>query len=265
MRKAVICGLIFLFFGSILGYSSDITRVSAQVSKYCVGIAAYFPYKPDTYNKIREKYIRRRWILDSAIVTQDEKQYMVFFGAGTVIKFNYIVTVAHLFDEEYEKPEMSYVLMDGLDHAVKLKVLVVTDLNANYVDDYALVQPEEDLGLLGAKIGRANPKISETVVFQGCPGGVSFFRRIGFISDLNWMFGRNDNGVFVMSHFGPFPFQIVYPGAPGDSGGGIFNNKGELVGVMYLGLNVHSMTLVMSNPTQNLRDFLTKNGYEALL
>jgi hypothetical protein len=103
--------------------------------------------------------------------------------------------------------------------------------------------------------------VGEEVIFQGTPRGVAFFHRIGFISEFNYLLQRHENGNLLLKPECNVPFQVVYPGAPGDSGGGIFNHKGELCGIMYLGLSTNEFTIILSNPTANLRAFLVKAGY----
>jgi len=60
-------------------------------------------------------------------------------------------------------------------------------------------------------------------------------------------------------------YLCVTPGAPGDSGGGIFSDKGELVGIMYCGIAIYGTHYVFSNPLHMLKEFLKEKGFRKLL
>jgi S1-C subfamily serine protease len=68
-----------------------------------------------------------------------------------------------------------------------------------------------------------------------------------------------------LSYLCEVPLLTVYPAGPGDSGGGIFNERGELVGMMFAGIQIACEEYVFSYPVSTLQKFLTDAGLEKLL
>jgi hypothetical protein len=68
----------------------------------------------------------------------------------------------------------------------------------------------------------------------------------------------------MLKNMWTFPFWGMTPGMSGDSGGGVFNEAGQLVSVIYLKKDIDSHGFVLANPNGMLWSFLKTHKLEYL-
>ncbi len=234
MKKIIPLSIILIWFLGCISYSPQFTPndVVANVARHTVAIVVTYPndspYSSDPYT--------------------------MYIGAGAVISDNRILTVAHLF-EHGRIVEINAVLpYSGLDHPVKCEVIKQTDRSDDFTNDYALLRMKEDVGLPGLKVASKDVLPGEKVIFAGTVGGMCI-TRFGFCTYFKYFF-KVDEGVLKLAFWHDDAFITVYPGGNGDSGGTICNTKGEIVGVMYCGIENHLESYIFSNPVHRLHKFL---------
>jgi serine protease Do len=134
-----------------------------------------------------------------------------------------------------------------------------------YQADIVATAPESDLALLKlkegvpylqhTKIATEAPQRGSKAYLLGFPLGVDGSIVPGYISAKEWI-------KFPWWDY-LFPVYTFHGGTlPGNSGGGVFNEKKELVGVMFAlnrGIN-HGYAI----PLELIKEFLEKNGYKDL-
>jgi S1-C subfamily serine protease len=182
-----------------------------------------------------------------------------YIGSGTILKQNYILSVRHLFTQDINTYDsIVWVFKQGLDHAVEADLVALSD-GIEFCDDYAIAHMKEDLGLPGLKIAEPGSlQWGDKVISTGSPGGLAFFHRVGFVTELQYFVRRvpGDNNALTLLHFEEFKYWVVYPGGPGDSGGSVKNLKGEIEAVLYCGVNVYEEEYIFCNPLEMLWCFL---------
>jgi len=184
---------------------------------------------------------------------------VAILGSGTIIRDNYVLTVRHMFDNHYGvPPSQIWVFISGWDHAVEA-TLVVKSQDGTFWDDYAVIKLTEDTDLPGLRIGGEQPKPGDKVINTGSPGGFAFFTRYSRIAEAQYYFRRGTDDRMRLTPWENFPYMVIKGGGPGDSGGGICNVKGELIGIMYCGIENYAEQYLFSNPLCILEDFLEKN------
>ena len=144
-------------------------------------------------------------------------------GSGIILtEDGYIATNYHVVDDSLE---ISVILYDG------------TTVDADYVDgdeinDIAIIKIAKR-GLTPAKIGRSSSvRVGEQVMAIGTPHSINYRGTMtsGYISATNRRYAaRNDNGTIqkVVTLL-----QTDTSVNPGNSGGPLFNMKGEVVGIV---------------------------------
>ena len=69
---------------------------------------------------------------------------------------------------------------------------------------------------------------------------MAFFTRFGYVTDWKYYFKRGDDGGLHLSYYEDFNYWVCTGGGgPGDSGGSVKNVNGEIVTIMYCGLDVY--------------------------
>jgi hypothetical protein len=154
-------------------------------------------------------------------------------------------------------------MKEGVDHPIKAE-LVAISTGAKDCDDYAVIKTTEDMGMKGIRLSKSEPKRGEKVMFGCSVGGSAFFLRFGWMAKYKWHFRRAPDGSLRLSSWAEFHYNTAYPSGPGDSGAGVFNIYGQLVGIMYCGINVYEEMYCFANPLSMLREFLQKHGLEWL-
>lgn len=196
---------------------------------------------------------------------QDPEKFIAYIGSATLLKNNYALTVSHLFNhEENTTGRTTWAFKEDLDHAVECELICRGDIDLNWVNDYAVIRLQEDLGLPGLKISRTEPIPGEEVIFSGSVGGLAFFTRYGRITQLSAYFRVGDDGKLRLVPFGDQKFWIIYPSGPGDSGGSIKNANGDIIGIIYVGIEVYQEQYCFSNPLPVLHQFLFDAGLSYL-
>jgi S1-C subfamily serine protease len=192
---------------------------------------------------------------------------VAYIGSGTIMKNNNILTVRHLFshaDNTYAKK--IWVFHQKSDHAIEADLVAITDkkTDEDHYNDYAVIKMRENLGLPGIPIATKDVRLGEKVMFGCSLGGTAYFMRFGYASKFKWFFKKDDQGKLHLSYWTEYYFTTIHPSGPGDSGSGIFNIKGELVGVAYIGLDIYEQVYCFSNPVGMIWDFLTEHHLDSI-
>lgn len=269
MRKLVILSIVFALFLST-GCSQRPTpyfappSVIANVYNHIVSIAVYYYMSEQEWEK------RLHLDQDEDSIFLDPKEdyqgkpikCVAYIGSGTILRDNSILTVRHLFshdDNTYSRT--IWVFHQNVDHPIEADLLAMTEKKTedDYFNDYAVIQMREDLGLPGIPVATKDASLGEKVMFGCSVGGTAFFLRFGYASKFRRFFTKDDGGRLHLSYWTDYEFTTVHPSGPGDSGSGIFNIHGELVGVAYIGVNIYEQIYCFSNPVSMIWDFLTEH------
>lgn len=205
--------------------------------------------------------------LNAQVTDQDGKpiKFLAYIGSATIIADNHAISVSHLFSQEAGTyGYKTFAFKDGMDHAVECDLVAKGDIEADWCNDYAVVRLREDLGLPGLKIATAAPKEGDLVIYSGSVGGLAFFTRFDTLQIIRGYFEVGQDGQLHLKLFGPDWFWVIHESGPGDSGGSIKNLKGEIIGIMYVGISVYQSQWVFSNQQFYLWQFLKANGLEYL-
>jgi len=290
MRRRVLLrfalALVFLAVFTLLAASSlpvppakDIEPAAVYiVEANSVVVISYFPAPAAkaarVIQRLKEKQASGRFTdVQFILPTQDTQggSYVAYVGAGTLLKDNYVLSVAHLCtadDEELKgvKPIL-WVLLKESDVGYEADVVFQTpsDPKVIFVPDYSLLKLRKDAHRRGAKVGSVPVRPGDQVIFSGSVKGTAFFMRYCRASEVQQVIGRDDKGVLHLSYLCEFPLVTVHPAGPGDSGGGVFNTRGEIIGVMFAGTQIASEMYVFSFGLSMLREFLNKAGMGELL
>jgi len=265
MRKTILVGFLILFLATPI-LCGDIfkSKVIEKVQLNTVAIAAYYFLDDTAYedmSKLKARFPDLIVPLQDKMNEQGQRvRSIAFLGSGTLLKDNYIITVRHMFVQENgAKCDKIWCMFIGIDHPVEAEIVAITE-NKVFSDDYAVIRLKEDIGRPGLKIAKHNIKLGEPVIYTGSTGGLAFFTRYGFITYVNQYFRRDDAGLLRLSAFDEFSMLCVFPGAPGDSGGSIKNRDGEIVGIMYCGIENYGTQYIFANPLYMLKNFLQSNA-----
>ena len=236
--------------------------VVASIRANSVAITVFYTLTAEEYQRqIKEP----KSIFMSDQIGSPENKIIGRIGAGTLIGDNYILTVRHLFIQDTGVVERTiWVMFCDDDHPIQADVVVLSKGEKDY-DDYALIKLREPVPGIGVPIANRSPETGEDVAFVGSLKRSAFFIRFLRVTRFQQQFTIDDAGALHLSNREEFAFTCVYPSGPGDSGGGVFNTRGELVGILYFGRTLDMETFVFSNPIEMARTFLIANGQEALL
>jgi len=283
MKKYIVITVLFfcltLFSGmSDKGPSVFTPAVVQTVLDHSLAAVSYFEVPQEEVDQIiarlaagglTSQRVMPGWPLAVPVTGQDGKRVVAVFGAATLLQDGYAITVSHLFyieDKEGVPLKMlqAWVFQRNTDHPVVVEVVRSTPRGGEdpFYNDYAVIRLKEDLRLPGVNVAKEGLFQGEPVMFAGTVNGAAFFARFGFVTAFQRFFRKDDKGILHLSQWTSFPLVCIYPGGGGDSGGGVFNAAGELVGVMYCGMQVGTETVVFSNPLVMLKEFLAANKQE---
>lgn len=192
---------------------------------------------------------------------------LAYIGSGTVLKDNHIITVRHLFDNnDNTYKRIIWVFHQQVDHPMEADMVAITEkkTDEDYFNDYACIKLRENLGLPGLTISTKDPVLGEKVMFGCSVGGTAFFMRFGVVSKLKYFFRKDEEGRLHLSRWTDYHFTTVSPSGPGDSGSSIINIKGQLVGVIYIGIDIYEQLYCFSNPVEMLWAFLDEHHLKYL-
>ena len=270
MRKLAILGIVLAMLMGCITFrpSRYFTEpdIIEDVAAHIVSIAVYY-YMPDyEYNRrIRTESVAHRVVISAEDSQGRPIKCIAYIGSGTIVKQNHIITVKHLFDHSQNTYNRDiWVMREGVDHAIKAEIVAVSKRRDD-TDDYAVLKTTEDMGMKGLSLSKSEPKRGEKVMFGCSVGGAGFFLRFGWLTKYKWFFSKDNDGNLHLKKWNKFAYNTVYPSGPGDSGSGIFNVNGQLVGIMYCGINVYEEMYCFANPLSMLHEFLENHGLEWLL
>lgn len=166
-------------------------------------------------------------LLSATVVIQAEaRNGHIQTGAGVIVSDDgvslRIVSAGHIFRESTDGHVGFYVQGSGL-----CCVLSIQEVHLDTTDDLAVVTVAKPAGLddSAASLSKAAPSLGEKLTITGNPNGKLFVASSGTVVSTG------------VAKYG-FAFDCDTCG-PGDSGGGIFNAQGQLIGVL---LGVTSFT-----------------------
>jgi S1-C subfamily serine protease len=192
---------------------------------------------------------------------------IAYIGSGTLMKDNYVITVRHLFDhDENTYSRTIWVFHQQVDHPLEADLIAITEnqTEEDYFNDYACIKLRENLGLPGLPLAKKDPVIGEKVMFGCSVGGAAYFLRFGVVSHFKWFFRKDVEGRLHLSKWTEYHFTTVSPSGPGDSGSAVINTKGQIVGIVYIGVNIYEQMYCFSNPVEKLWDFLEQHHLKYL-
>jgi hypothetical protein len=283
MKKYVITTVLFIFLALFSGMADKspvvFTPATVQtVLDHSLAVVTYFEAPQADVDKIIARLrtegllahkLTPGWPMAVTVTEREGNLVVAVIGAATLLRDGYAVTVAHLFQVEDEqgvplKMMQAWVLQRNTDHPVVAELVAQTPRGGDnpFYNDYAVIRLKENLGLPGVKVAKEGLVQGDSVMFSGSVNGVAFFARFGFVTFFQQFFRKDAAGALHLSRWTSFPLVCAYPGGGGDSGGGVFNTAGELVGVMYCGLSIVTETVVFSNPLAMLKEFLVANKLE---
>ncbi len=195
---------------------------------FCIGIGTYFVIYNLSNQGVVKKDLSGNY-LSSEEVIKDCAQSIVVIetttplgeGAGSgviVTKDGYILTNQHVIDQA---KTVKVTSQDGTSYDAQV-------IEENARKDLALIKinPKTKNELQPATLGNPNDvEIGETAIVIGNPLGLGISASQGIISAT----GRNVDSQMEY-------FQIDAAVNPGNSGGGLFNFKGELIGIVNMKL-----------------------------
>ena len=195
---------------------------------FCIGIGTYFVIYNLSNQGVVKKDLSGNY-LSSEEVIKDCAQSIVVIetttplgeGAGSgviVTKDGYILTNQHVIDQA---KAVKVTSQDGTSYDAQV-------IEENARKDLALIKinPQNKNKLQPATLGNPNDvEIGETAIVIGNPLGLGISASQGIISAT----GRNVDSQMEY-------FQIDAAVNPGNSGGGLFNFKGELIGIVNMKL-----------------------------
>ncbi len=275
MRRFAIVSLVLCFLIGI-GCTQRPTpyfaspSVVANVYNHIVAISVYYsmPYE-EWEQRIYEDVGDLVVTIEDQEATDEDKpiKTLAYIGSGTIIKDNHVITVRHLFDhDDNTYSRKIWVFVQGVDHAIEADLVAITEnkKEEDYYNDYAVIKLRENLGYPGIPIATKDVKLGEKVMFGCSVGGTAYFLRFAYASWFKWFFRKDDAGRLHLSHWVSYHFTTVHPSGPGDSGSGIFNTSGELVGIAYIGVNIYEQMYCFSNKLEMLWDFLDEHHLKYL-
>ena len=270
MKKFAIL-LCLVFMVSCVGYNPYFAPKSVVeiIDEHTVAIAVYYTMPEEEW---RQRILNKNpgeILIDVGIEQKiDGKpvKCIAYIGSGKIISdptreySNKVLTVAHLFDHEENTYNMvPWVVRKGDANFHRATVLAKSE-HKEFCDDYAVLAVQTSSWRLpGLKIAKKEVKKGERVILSGSVGGSAFFTRFCVTTSFHKFFKRDNEGQLHLSFWNEFEYlPTVYPGGNGDSGSSVCNLRGEIVGVVYCGVELYAEDYLFSNPLQMLKDFLEK-------
>jgi S1-C subfamily serine protease len=213
---------IYTFEGTISGYDNKV-KLTLTVDKNIL-----------TTKEVISKYGKAI----VAIEVEDENHELLSTGSGFIINANgTIVTNFHLIDGgSYAK----VIIEGGIEYEVE------NVLNYNKEQDIAILKLKNASNLPIVALGDSSKvEVADDVVSIGNPEGLSNTVSMGIISGLNRDMGRTYKDIQTSTSI-----------APGSSGGALFNNAGEVIGITYAGYDTAG-DLGFVIPINEVKDLLT--------
>jgi len=142
-------------------------------------------------------------------------------GSGVYLGKGYILTAGHIFQDQRERPYVAATVIVFADNTQSRGRLLGTDKTW----DLAMIAVTPHSRLTGAKWSTSVPQ-SNQVAYACGYGGNGLFRAI---SGRVFAFGRPGE----ISGGPPDTFMMTGAAREGDSGGPVFNEAGELLGILW--------------------------------
>jgi S1-C subfamily serine protease len=225
------------------------------------------------------------WDIEAMNATIDDTNFVVNRGcSGTLIdrEAGLVLTVSHCVTDQYEIIEREKVNSDGSVTMQKVKVVrpgTVTQIDFKgpneiarkvYVVKVVLNDPKLDLALLKsvgplnrlqhAKIACEEPKRGTVAYVVGNPYGVLYSSVTkGLVSSV-----QRSYAPLGLDGFDDNPLMQVSSGVVGgNSGGAVYNDKGELIGVPVRASMVNEV-VGLAVPLPDIKKFLMREGLDRL-
>lgn len=228
----------------------------------------------------------RAWPIDAMNLQIDQTNFLVNGGcSGTLIDIEnrYVLTAAHCVDAQYKTVEIEEIADDGTVTKKQVRRVIPGEVRQLVFSGASIVQEvvyrtkligvdnKKDLALLqiivetipnviSSRIACEAPVRGEPAYTVGNPYGVLYASvGVGIVSSV-----QRDYGLIGMSGFGDGPsndeplMQVSSGVIGGNSGGAVYNARGELIGVPVRAAQVHE-TIGLAVPLAEIKAFLKAN------
>lgn len=264
-KRALFVGILvlFLLYPSYGERFAD-EKVIKKVEEHSVAITVIYWMDDDTFKrKMREETLAPKIPFQPP---NYPSRFIAYIGAGTVIRpGNLVMTVDHLFIHGIGTEGRLIIVWFKNEKQIQAYI-VKQSKHKDFYDDYALLRLPQKTDLKGIKIAKKQSEVGDKVIFVGSTGAFGFRMRFGYLEDWKYHFQKDEGGgKLQLAWWWEFILMCVHPGGPGDSGGGIFNDKGELTGMMYCGTEIYAEEYIFSNPLDMMKEFLKDTPGERAL
>lgn len=238
---------------------SDINSKPESWNNLCLADINLCPVHNDSsteaYNTVQEAYENTVSSIVTILVYKKNTNAMISLGSGIIYAtsnskdYVYIITNAHVITSPAYSLSFEVLYYNG----VKVKAEYVV---ANTVEDIGIikakVEPNNDYSV--AKLGNSdNAKVGEAIYTIGTPKSLDHTNTLtsGIISGTNVLLDTDNDGDEVKINM--YLFQIDAALSSGNSGGPLFNMKGEVIGINTLKFESSSGNLLLESFNFSIR------------
>jgi len=247
-----------LFMGMIMIRYIALFLMLLGCSKAVVPIPAVSPYEDNSV--LSEGISDRTVALVYKSAGEDGKEIYRPFCTGVWVSEREILTAGHCVESMAELQGAGKIGLE-LKFIIKNQVVDIgEDVRGVYVGRVLAVDLRHDLALIG--VGGLAPRHGVSRLAERMPGVGTRMFSCGHVKGLYWTYVEGVVAAWrhemAMSEFeGPF-MQVSAPVYLGNSGGGIFNASGELVGIASFIASAPNAAFYI--PLVHMKSFLKKNG-----
>lgn len=232
----LLAAILFLLLPTPTGRPQERVGTAANIVDYAVVIFVVNPQDNSGSN-------------ENPLILANNRLYSVNTGAGISMEIG-ILTCFHIVAQ---RKENGFIFLFFPKQAKVINAIIIKtepDFDLALLDQ----ADKETIYLPQARVAKELPSYGEDISFFGCPARQLAwvrYQKIGYISAYA---GKDTEGKLRIVEQ---PYIPLYPGHFGDSGGGVFNQKGELIGIIQKKDN--QMPVVYALPLT--RDFLKEIGW----